>query len=271
MLNKLPDKKSELAAFASGAIATQQILFAIAMGGVESGQPKFNQQGGLIYDLIKPRGWEHGGSSLMREIPELNAFTFHALLGSMTVYSNQNAVAIDLATQRIVSRSNPVNSHSLFLDHSLTGWSKVFGGEARLSWDFLWDLAKDFPWIAEVFGSVDGYRESLCGYYLLLSWLEFLECLKKIPNYDGSQELRLEVPPIFLRHPQHVAAMRLLLPDRNSLLVYSKRFGVSSAQQIGLWGKWIDQQTQWINSVYRFSDLDTETAEVRHFVDDLHR
>jgi hypothetical protein len=267
----LPRLKEAVADFARPAIATQQALMAVAIAGVESGMPKFNQQGGLVYDLMRPKGWERSGLTMFVEFPEANAFVFQALLGSMALYSNQNSLAIDMATQRVTSRENLTVSRPLFLDHRLVGWPRALDTDSTIAWRFLTTLPENFAWLGVAFGSAESFRECLCGYYLFLSWMEFLELLRQQPDFDWRKQLRLDVPPMFLREPFLERGARRLLDDRVALQKYSERAGVSSEKQIKEWANWVSQLARWAGQVFHDPWWDTHSYEISNFVADIHR
>jgi TIR domain len=56
-------------------------LPAIALAGVASGNPKFNNQIGLVEDILNPEEWQRGGLVVRVELPETGAFAYQTLLG----------------------------------------------------------------------------------------------------------------------------------------------------------------------------------------------
>lgn len=264
--------EKELPAYVKGMTATHHGLFAIAAAGVESGQPKFNHQAALVYDLIKPPGWERDGYTFFVQLPEANVFVFQALIGAMAVYSNQSALAIDLATQRIVSRENSSHSQPLFLDHGLTAWPHALGRDAKRGWQFLMELPDHFPWIMEAFGSAAAFREHLSAYYLLLSWLEFITYVHKNPGYNDTEKLRLDIPPLFVRSGHAAIASRLLLQDRVPLVDFARKLNVPIDRWLAAWPHWVGEINAWLLQVYPMDYWpDSVIAELQHFAEDVHR
>jgi hypothetical protein len=270
-VKNLPTLKTQLPGFALGGVTTQQTLFAIALAGVESGQPKFNQQAGLVFDLMKPRGWERSGFSLVGDFPDTNAFVFQSLLGAMAIYSGQSLLALDLATQRITDRYNTSQSRPLFLYHPLAGWPEAFETNCTVAWQFLWQLPDAFPWIVDAFNGAESFRECLCGYYILLSWLEFLELLRGGANIDETQDFRPAVPALFLRSSEHSAGARKLLEDREPLQKYSLKTAVDIARQTAAWPNWVANLSRWVGRVYHDPFDSLLHSELIHFATDLHR
>lgn len=246
-------------------------LFAIAIAGVESGQPRFCQQASLIYDLIEAPAFERTGSPVV-VLPEAAAFTFQAILGAMTVYSTQNFLTLELATQRVVDSYPSRDSGPLFANHPLVGWPKAFDTKCTPAWNYLIGLPDFWPWLELAFGSKGSFRESLCGYYVVLSWLEFVEYLRLNPELDESQDLRFDVPPLFLRCNEQNGGVRRVLQDREPLQRYTNKIGVDPVRQEAAWPKWVTIGVRSLHYVYEHRYLDTpRREELIHFAADLHR
>ena len=64
---------------------------------MESGERNFNQQGALIYDLIKPSEWERSGYDVLDYFPETTAFVFQAIYGAMCVLTQQVSLSLSMA------------------------------------------------------------------------------------------------------------------------------------------------------------------------------
>jgi hypothetical protein len=245
---------------------------AVAVAGVESNQPKFNQQGGLIYDLLEAPGWDRSGSSVVVTMPEAAAFTLQALLGAMAVFSSQNGLICDLATLRISDPMVSRESGPLFSQHHLIGWPRSFDTKCTPAWNYLFSLSDLFPWIAKAFGSATIFRECLCGHYLILSWIEFLEFLRAGQVIEENKNLRFDVPTLFFRPTECAGGVRRVLEDRQPLLAISVKFGVDAKQQIATWPEWVNAGFRWLLWVFNNAYVDTSGRDaLRHFAADLHR
>ena len=264
-----PTLTGQLPDFVCGALTPYQALFAVALAGIESEQPKFNQQSSLVHDLRELRGWEPIGRDIIDGIPEAVAWVFQSLAGAMCIYTSQSANALDLGCQRVKERYDDA-SKPLFLAHSLTGWPSSLDTSCRVAWVLLWELPKRFPWVVEAFVTEDAYRESLCGYYSLLSWLEYIELLKTGRADDFIQnDYRPEVPAIFIRQIEISRGLRKLLEDREPLKSYGDRQGVSIALQLENWPHWVHGLQNWLGRV--FEGYCHAGSELIHFAEDLHR
>lgn len=266
-----PRKKAELPAMLSDAIAAYQPLFAATLAAIESGQQKFNQQGSLIYDLMEPRGWERNGISIVVALPDAAAWIFQALAGAMYVQTGQISLALDLATQRIPDRYRN-ESKPLYLSHNIVGWPESLDTTCTVAWKFLDELPKQFPWIVDAFASEEEFRESLAGYYLLLSWLEYLSALK-----DGhaeaieKKELSPDIPPLFIQgEPIRRGALKLL-DERSVLANHCVKTGVSLDSQKQHWEKWVVCLNYWLAKILNHGFRLRESPSISDFADDLAR
>lgn len=266
-----PLKKSDLPRLLTEALGAYQPLFATALAAIESEQPRFNQQGGLIHDLLDPKDWSRSGLVVIINVPDAAGWVFQALAGAMLVYTRQTELALDLATQRIPERYS-TKSAPLFLTAGLVGWPESLDTTCTVAWRFLNDLPIHFPWVGKAFGSAEEFKQSLAGYYLLLSWLEYLEALKA-----GHQEamtthsLSPDVPPIFLREESLKRGLLIVLEGREALNLHLQKAGISVADHQRYWPGWIDCLHAWIAKVFHRTFRVGEASTVTHFAEDLAR
>lgn len=267
-----PQSENEMPAFVASGLKAYLPLLAVAIAGVESNQPKFNQHGGLIYDLLEAPGWERTGPSIVVTMPEAAVFTFQAALGAMAVFSNQNGLICDLATLRISDSVGSRESAPLFAQHQLVGWPRSFDTKCTPAWNYLYNLPDLLPWIGRIFGSSATFRECLCGHYLILSWLEFLEFLRTDQVIENGKALRFDVPTLFFRSAECAGGVRRVLEDREPLLAHSAKSGVDSRRQLDVWPEWVKNGFLWISWVFNHSYIDSSGSEsLRYFTADLYR
>jgi hypothetical protein len=267
-----PKDEAEMPGFVGSAIQAYGPVMAVATAGVESTQPKFNQQGSLIYDLLEAPGWERTGSTIVVTMPEAAVFTFQAILGAMAVLSGQNGLICDLAMLRISEPMRNRESGPLYAQHHLIGWPRSFDAKCIPAWRYLLGLPDTFPWIAQAFGSPTVFRECLCGHYLVLSWIEFLDFLRAGNVIDPSQGLRFDVPTLFFRPSECSGGVRRVLDDRAPLLAFSEKHGVDAARQVAAWPDWVKTGLRWISWVYNNAVFDrTDHEALSHFAEDLFR
>lgn len=244
-----PSTKSELPQMLGDALTPYQPLFASAVSAIESGRPKFNQQGALVHDLMEAKGWQRSGSSIIVALPDAAAWMFQALAGAMYVHTGQVDLALDLATQRITDRYSN-KSAPLYLTHGIVGWPESLETTCTVAWCFLNDLPKRFPWIVTAFNGEDEFREALAAYYLMLSWIEFLHAVNNGQGPAMDQNgLSPDVPPLFLGEDWVKRGILRLLESRDSLTSYSIRVGVDAARQKRFWKLWVGCLEHWLARV----------------------
>jgi len=270
-LQSLPQNTDQLPDYVTDGLASHQVLFAAALAGIESAQPKFNSQSGLLYDLVAPKGWNGGSYPVITGFPDTVGFVFQAIAGAMYVYTDQIPSAIELATQRIASRYDPSKSSPLFLQHALVGWPESLGHDCTMAWGYLLQLPSRFSWLVEAFGSAETYHASLCGYYLLLSWLEFLDYLKQGRNDAEIKDLRVDVPPLFLSCSEHVDGQRRLMASRELLRQVALRSGTDQQRQVAVWPNWSQCLMRFVGGAYRNGFFSLHRSEIEHFASDIYR
>lgn len=267
-----PRRDEELPSVLVGALRSYEPLFACAIAGVESGQPKFNQQASLIYDLQDPKGWERGGQTVVVALPDAAAWVYQSLIGAMCVHTGQLKLALDLATQRMKLRTAS-DSKPLYRTHELTGWPESLGRMGNESWDFLLKLPETFPWIVEGFGSADEFRASLAGYYLVLSWLEYLDVLKaKNTAIFTSENVSVDIMPLFLQGEDVFRGQRKVLEDHSALRDYARRLGVTPEEQAKHWAAWMNLLIGLLARIAQFPrSFFRAPEEIEHFAESVNR
>lgn len=266
-----PTQKSELPGMLRNALAAYQPLFASAVAAIESGQPKFNQQGSLIHDLLEPKGWQRSGRTIIIALPEASAWVFQALAGAMYVHTGQIELALDMATQRIPIRHSN-DSSPLYLTHGLVGWPESLDTTCTVAWQFLSELPQHFPWVTTAFNGEDEFRESLAGYYLMLSWLEYLSAVRAGHGPRiGENKLSPDVPPLFINGEPIKRGMMKLLEERVALADYSKRSGVNLEDQKQFWKAWVGCLHFWLAKAFHHGFPFRGDSQISHFADDVAR
>ena len=268
---QLPENNDDLQAYNQEGVKVFEPLFAMALAGVESGQPKFNKQAGLIYDLLEPNNWNGSGYPLIVSFPETSAFLFQALHGMIAIYSGQVNLAIDMANLRVDVRNNNL-SWPLIKHSYLICWPKSLNGYCTNAWTFLWDIPQHLTWFAEKVGGSTLFHECLCGYYFLLSWMEYLEIIHsgKMEIFTKDEFIRLDVPATYLIHTEHKAGLRRLIEEKHLLTDYSERIGVSLEVQVKHWDAWKKLSYRWLGEVYQDSSYGSSSS-FDNFIDDLRK
>jgi hypothetical protein len=264
-------KKSDLPRLLTEALGAYQPLFATALAAIESEQPRFNQQGELIYDLLDPKDWNRGGLVVINNVPDAAGWVFQALAGAMLVYTRQTELALDLATQRIPDKHSE-RSAPLYLTSRLIGWPESLGRSCATAWHFLNDLPIHFPWVEKAFGGVDAFKQSLAGYHLLLSWLDYLETLRA-GEQDAltARSLIPNMPPVFLGEESLSRGILFVLEGREPLKRFISKRGISVEAHERYWPDWLACLEQWIGRTFHGSGRLPNRCTVVNFASDISR
>lgn len=256
--------------FNAEGIRSIESLFAVALAGIESGVDKFNRQAGLVHDLLEPRSWERSGSTILCDFPETAIFTYQALLGMFAVHSEQPQLIFDLANQRL-KRKYANESCLLWETTEAVGWPTSLGGNCGNAWRFIWSIGTHLPWVTEKLGGEEHVRECLCGHFFLLSYVEFIERVRSNPERLDSDNPSIAVPTYFIKGAELSAAMRSILYEKQHLLDYAERQGVSRDALRDNWPKWVRQCQIFLHQVDRRMFRDWIGDDYPKFMEDLLR
>lgn len=241
-------------------------LFAVALAGVESGLDRFNRQEGLVFDLLAPPFLEQSGPPAA--FPEVVAFVFQALLGTFAVYSGQPRLVFDLANQRVRSKYRN-KSNLLWKNNELIGWPNYLNHDCKVAWRFLWELPKEMPWVAEKISGERRFRECLCGHYFLLSFVEFIDCMRGRSQFPDRGLHEIAVPPLFIAQDELSAGLRDVLEEKQQLLEYIHSKGVSQSALVEAWPKWVKRSENFMMSGGSSYYPEDTRDEYKHFMEDL--
>jgi len=84
------------------------------------------------------------------------------------------------------------------------------------------------------------FRECLCGHYLVLSWIEFLDFLRAGRVIEPNKGLHFDVPTLFFPPCGMFQGCARVLEDRPPLLALSSKFGWmrQADRRLAEWVKW---------------------------------
>jgi hypothetical protein len=214
-----PLQKDHLSSFVLNFAASYESLFATALAGVESGDPRFCNQQSILDEILNPSGWSLGGFSIVVALPRAVAFIYQALHGAVCVETGQLALARRLARTR-VDVGNSGNKDQLLKSYDLVGYGESFSGEPRIAWDTLRVLFERWPWLAEIFGDGESFRVAMVAYYLLLNTMELVVDLaagREFTEANGPTifdvplmfsfediDVRRRAYSLFMRNPEHI-------------------------------------------------------------------
>ena len=223
-------------------------LTAVALAGVASGQHRFSNQIGLLEDILNPSEWQRSGFVVRAELPETGAFVYQALLGSTCLHIGNVRSAIDLACANTVDRKTG-KSTPLWRRHDLVGWPEALGKTATKAWEVALGLAARWPWLSEVFSDPSEYQTALYAYYMLMSFVEFVERVRAnfdIPEDPIKAHWWPDVPVFFELTSDEIKrrGYQLILSEKETLRAWLLETKVNEAHLIGLWPRWVGVQSR---------------------------
>jgi len=250
-----PGKWEEFLPMAKDGVQTYAPLIAIALAGIESGQPQFTNQRAILDDILYPRNWARGGLTVIVNFPTTLAFVYQGLHGATCMISAQPNIALNLVTSNIEfpgwHERIPMWSH-----HGVMGWPEGFKGEATTGWKTLAALAENWEWLQEIFGDSNEYRSALSAYYMMLNLFEYIEALMTLDGATmNGQDIKLEIPLCYEVESDDVKrrAYSILLSDPNALRAIWRDRSVSDDQVKSSWDSWLRACERFISRVYPYS------------------
>lgn len=211
----------------------------------------------LLDDLLKIRsreGWNHSGYEKWIDIPDTFGYVYHSLHGSVSIYTDQLTLALDLA--RVKTRRTPNSNFidSVWKNSELMGWSKPLGGTCTENWKYLVQAYHRWNWLDDIFENASTYRASLVAYYMALSIHELAEHIASTSQsgLDRQGGIGYNVPLDFLAEDSDIVrrATDLLLrdPTRNELWT---SLDVTLEQIKNAKWDWIRECRSWLRQVYK--------------------
>jgi hypothetical protein len=166
----------------------------------------------------------------------------------MCLQTHQLSLATMLARTKI-TKSFENASLPLYKRHGIVGWPVTLGGNSTEVWSFLIDLPEKWSWLADPFGSIGDYRESLCAYYLALNVIELVDDIAtgNENNLIQNNEITLDVPLSFLKEDFEILrrGYRLLLNDPNQIRNIWESKKIKEEKVKELWPRWIYHLKSW--------------------------
>ncbi|MEI9863780.1 MAG: toll/interleukin-1 receptor domain-containing protein, partial [Limisphaerales bacterium] len=255
---------TELPAMCIEGLSAYSSLMCVALAGVESGREAFNNQTGVLDEIMFPKDWQGSGLTVLAEFPDTAAFVYQAIHGALCMETDQLQLAIRLATTRI-QRPYESESHRLFENHELIGWPKSLNGSCTAGWSLLLELSEKLPWLKKIFGDADSYKAALYAYYLALNYYEFVDVLAAGREEDLKKDEFWTTVPICsagMSEQQNRQAYRLLTRKPEAMHAIWEKRGVPNSKLLTSWPLWI-QHTQNMRSKlgYRFASYNSPTAQ----------
>jgi hypothetical protein len=228
-------------------------LICISLTGVESGKDEFKNQSSVLDTILYPKDWSHSGPTVYVNINRGIAFIYQALHGALSLDTNQPDLALGLATTVIVDKYNS-KSLPLWKIKDLIGWPDSFGHNCIIAWNALKSLPNNWEWLLDIFGDTDKFITSICSYYALLNFYEYLDVFNNSNEniFKDPYNNHLDVPVCFLMEGNNtIQGIKLLIRNKDSLEKLIKDYNLDINQIKENWNVWIQMYTNWIHNAYK--------------------
>ena len=250
--SRFPNLRNELIEYFRPAVEIYGGLFAAAVAGIDSEDPRFHNQLSLIDWIRKPQGWERSGPTMWVELPDLVFFTYQAILGAAAMSRHRPELAYRLATTPLENPDNYRESKALFKSRWAMGWPNSLDHHCTVAWNFLRTLPGAWEWLSKLLRSEQEALASIGAYYLFLNTIDFVSAV--IAAKRNGSDLREPVVPLGV-----VVLSREVKARAKSIFGESADFfaevfvenGIGIEELEPLWENWIHVCLKWIGEVYR--------------------
>jgi hypothetical protein len=227
---------------------------AVALAGVESGNPKFNNQQAMLDEFLRPKDWNAAGLTVVGSLPAALVYTYQALHGATCLEAGELGLAIALTRAR-VAPAHHYEGLIVHQEHQFMGWPESFNHTCTTAWQYLVSLPDKWPWLGRIFESAQGYRAALSAYYMGLS-IQELALVLAAGNAQvlENRDLRFDVPVMWMRMPLEVQqkAYRVLLSSHEQVRHIWRSLGVQDKAMSAAWPRWMEHTLGWIANVGHF-------------------
>ena len=254
--NALPTDWKSVVPIAIDGAATYAPLIAVALAGVETRHPKFNNQRAILDDILYPKNWNRAGATLIVEFPTTLAFLYQALHGAVCLSTGQIQVAINLvATQ--AEFPNWGKSIPFWRHHGVMGWPDALEGKATTGWETISGLGDRWAWLDRIFGDLDEYKASLCAYYMVLNVFEYVDTLASSGSGldpRTTENIRLDIPLCYEAASNDIKrrAYSLLTADPDAIRALWRKRGIEDNKIQTNWETWLKICDAWLSGLYTF-------------------
>jgi len=249
------EDRTKLFAHAESGLSCYSPLIACVLAASESSEEGFSGQLGWVDEILSPGDWSRSGSIYWVDFPDAVLFVAQALVGGMLMSVGSGEAAHRLASTRVGSKYDTSGTEPIFARSNLTGWPESLTRHCTVAWSFLEHLIDSWPWLQVAFGSVAKCRAGVCGYYLLMTFLNFVRVAKDGRLEQGDLRFPLTVPLMFTRWDAAVCreGYRLFLHDKHLLKNVLTTNGIMTSERFNsLWQLWMQESGKWVSSVFRF-------------------
>lgn len=224
-------------------------ILGVALVGVESGREQFRDQRALLDIVLNVGRWPRGGLTRLVELPGSLVYICQAILGAMSLATNQLPVAMNLADMKLIEADNG-KARPLRQRHDLIGWPTSLGGNCVSAWNYLTEVPERWAWLSEAFGGEREYRVALCAYYMALNIHELADTVSTGNTQQITQtteSLSLDVPLEWARMPEDITGPAISMLQRQpELSMLWSSLGVPENTMRSLWPHWVQHGKQWL-------------------------
>ena len=223
-----------------------------ALAGIESQNPKFTDQRALFDEFLHPHDWNQAGFRVLANLPHALGLVYQALHGAVCMHTSQPETALNLAMMSVQFSQSHETRSPLWKNHELVGWCGTIGDSCIDNWAYLAGAFEKWPWLSEIFGTVEEYKISLISYYMLLNFVEFSQKLSAMrKKFAGNSDLMLDVPILYSVEDHRLCDRALSRITKHSA-IFDKilvDWKITHEEAKENWPHWITVCNNWLSKI----------------------
>lgn len=228
-------------------------LFLIALSGCLSFKEKFNQQEGLLIDLLSSNEWNE--FRINHAISELLAYVYHHIYGALSIDIDQLDNLVKLLEQKIPLSQFTHEYEYLYKVPTIVAWIELIdNGNCFIAFKYLLGSYQKWDWIRLLFNNENEFKKLLVCYQKTMNIFDYFNQVKT-KNLINDLNNRIYIPPTFTiaDRPIQKYANTLIIKKRGFFKDYLKQNNIAENIIVEQWPMWLKKmQKKFTSSDYMF-------------------
>lgn len=225
-------------------VDTASPLFLVVLGGVISRSKNFQNQEGLLIDLLSMDDWRiQNNYEILRTVPELLAFVYHHVYGALLIYNGRLHEVSSIFKQKIPIRQPSIHYEYLYNVPSVTGFIKSLGRDYTKSFNFMLSSYSNWSWLKLLFKTEEDWMQALVNFQMTMNILFYLQSLSNKTLTSNKDEIfnNPVIPPSFIiaNRKYKNTAFHYLIKNSVFFKNFLKKIEITSDEACSRWNEFL--------------------------------
>ncbi|KTD48363.1 SEFIR domain protein [Legionella rubrilucens] len=225
-------------------VDTASPLFLVALGGVISRSKNFQNQEGLLIDLLSMDDWWiQNNYEILRTVPELLAFVYHHVYGALLIYNGRLHEVSSIFKQKIPIRQPSIHYEYLYNVPSVTGFIKSLGRDYTKSFNFMLSSYSNWSWLKLLFKTEEDWMQALVNFQMTMNILFYFQSLSNKTLTSNKDEIfnNPVIPPSFIiaNRKYKNTAFHYLIKNSVFFKNFLKKIEITSDEACSRWNEFL--------------------------------